>query len=583
MQIKNQMLFAKINASNLALFRILFGLLMVVEMVRYYNRYIYVHCIKPTFHFHFFGFSFVEPLSPHGMYVVCAILIASAALVSVGLLFRISCWTFFFLYTYVFLIEKTAYNNHYYLICLLALLLANSSAHRMWSMDAFIRSRLAGVKDTSPHIAAWNLLMLQAQLVIVYFYAGVAKLNPDWLRGEPMRMWLADRATTHPFVAPFFQSWWACYFFSYGGLWLDLYAGFFLLWRKTRLFTCFFLLVFHLTNHFLFGIGIFPFLALAATVLFVEPETAHTLVNRIFKRSSSTTSTTEIQPPSVQPDESSSRSKSIVMICLSVYFFLQVVLPLRHWMYGGNVSWTEEGHNFSWHMKLRDKEATIPLYSILENGKRVEVNLKHHLTGKQISELSGDPDLIWEFAQFLRKDAIRRGVKDPIVTVSTLVSMNDRDLQPIIDEKVDLGNAPKHLFTHSPWIVPLAGQLRVFNPWLSNALVSLALIMLLGTGVTLFRGVLGTRRKFLIVTVAIIAAGILFSIFSISGNKFVSLCVALVGSLVLLSVVAVVVARSSGIKSDMAVKPAVSLILCAHTCVVLLMALILKIAETPYY
>ena len=43
------------------------------------------------------------------------------------------------------------------------------------------------------------------------------------------------------------------------------------------------------------------------------------------------------------------------VVLLSVYFIIQLALPLRHWFIQDDVLWTEEGHRLSWRMMLRAK------------------------------------------------------------------------------------------------------------------------------------------------------------------------------------------------------------------------------------
>jgi hypothetical protein len=67
-------------------------------------------------------------------------------------------------------------------------------------------------------ILYWNLFILKFQVFVVYFFGRIAKINPDWLQGEPLRHWL------DPDELPIIDGWlnfemWV-YFFSYGGLFL---------------------------------------------------------------------------------------------------------------------------------------------------------------------------------------------------------------------------------------------------------------------------------------------------------------------------------------------------------------------------
>ncbi len=50
------------------------------------------------------------------------------------------------------------------------------------------------------------------------------------------------------------------------------------------------------------------------------------------------------------------KNQKIVLSLFLIFIIFQIAMLLRHYAYPGNVSWTEEGHNFSWHMKLRDKD-----------------------------------------------------------------------------------------------------------------------------------------------------------------------------------------------------------------------------------
>ena len=105
-----------VDAAPIGLFRLLFGLLMVVEVLRYWaHGRIARYYIEPTFFF-----SFVEGIRPVGgaMYLIFVLMGAAALLLAVGYYYRAASALFFVLYTYTFLLDKAQYNNHYYLICL---------------------------------------------------------------------------------------------------------------------------------------------------------------------------------------------------------------------------------------------------------------------------------------------------------------------------------------------------------------------------------------------------------------------------------------------------------------------------------
>jgi hypothetical protein len=130
-------------------------------------------------------------------------------------------------------------------------------------------------------------------------------------------------------------------------------------------------------------------------------------------------------------------------------------MPLRHLAYPGDVSWTEEGHLFSWHMKLRDKEATAS-FTVRdpETGESWTVSPRDHLTRRQASKMSGNPDLILQFAHYLAERDRRSGGSRLEVRASVNASLNGREPQPLVDPDTDLAAQPRSLRA-SPWIVPL--------------------------------------------------------------------------------------------------------------------------------
>ncbi|MGL1788663.1 HTTM domain-containing protein, partial [Vibrio parahaemolyticus] len=82
--------------------------------------------------------------------------------------------------------EKSLYQNHLYLICLLSFLFVFIGGNNWLSVD-----NRAG--KLSPFVHRWNLLLLRVQFVIIYLFSGLAKFNGDWLHGNPQSSWLAQR------------------------------------------------------------------------------------------------------------------------------------------------------------------------------------------------------------------------------------------------------------------------------------------------------------------------------------------------------------------------------------------------------
>jgi hypothetical protein len=301
-------------------------------------------------------------------------------------------------------------------------------------------------------VPAWALWLLRAQIACVYFFGGIAKLNGDWLQGEPIRSWLRER-TYLPMVGGLMDEEWLLWVFAYGGLLFDLLVVPALLWRRTRPWAFTLAICFHLSNAFVFNIGVFPWLMLAATTMFFEPDWPRRLFHRgqVAPRSGS-------QPG--KPSHLSRGPISRIVCAIAIYLTIQVLLPLRHWLYPGNVNWTEEGHRFSWRMKLRDKEGETRFFvTDPAGGVTRAIEPQHYLQPAQVEEMSTRPDMILQFAHYLAAEARRSGASNAQVRAMAKVSLNGRAPQLLIDPSVDLAREPRSLLP-SRWILPLNEPLR---------------------------------------------------------------------------------------------------------------------------
>jgi hypothetical protein len=359
----------------------------------------------------------------------------------------VSAVLFFLGFTYVFLLEQARYLNHLYLVCWIAFLMTLVPAHRALSMDVFRRPSLR--VDTVP---AWTLWLLRAIIGIAYFFGGVAKINGDWLRAEPIRTWIHQRADTFPLVGTFLDHPFAGWLFAYTGLLFDLLIVPLLLWRRTRIFAVVLVLTFHLINVQLFSIGIFPWLMLFATPIFFDPKSLQPLlgIERFFgDRAPMDTVQTEsalVNTP---------RQRRWVLVFLSLFAVFHVLVPLRHHLYPGNVNWTEEGHKYSWHMKLRDKEGKLELFATdVKTGETWEIDQRRYLTRRQMRKMRGQPVLIVQFCRYVEEKYRGKGHEDVKITARCNISLNGRPPQLLIDPEVDLTTV-RCTLKPTPWILPL--------------------------------------------------------------------------------------------------------------------------------
>ncbi len=260
-------MFDQVDASSLAFFRICFGVIMLVECYRFYDHgWIERYYIVPDFHFTYYGFGWVTPLPGDGMYWLFGGLALLSFCVAVGLFYRVTSLLLWLVFTYVFLLDQARYLNHFYFASLLLFLLALTPGHRILSVDAWLSAGRHGVT-----VSWWSIWILRAQMEVMLIYAGLVKVNPDWLRLEPLGMWLARRADA-PLIGPLLEQDWVVAIASYGVIAVHLIGAPLLLFRRTRVPTIAVYFAFHLANHFLFTIGIFPWLTMAATLIFLDPD-----------------------------------------------------------------------------------------------------------------------------------------------------------------------------------------------------------------------------------------------------------------------------------------------------------------------
>ncbi len=138
------------------------------------------------------------------------------------------------------------------------------------------------------------------------------------------------------------------------------------------------------------------------------------------------------------------------------WFGFQILFPLRHLLYPGSPSWTEEGHEFSWMMKLRDKKAEIEFtVSDPSTGEEWWVEPEEFLLRHQARKVGTRPDLILQFAHYIEKVwANEYGVPDVEVRAYACVSLNGRPAALLIDPERDLTEIERGI-THADWILPL--------------------------------------------------------------------------------------------------------------------------------
>lgn len=431
-------LFDPVDAAWLVALRVLFGLLISVSMLRFLAYgWVDRFFVQPRFHFKYWGFGWVEPLSASAMHSLFWALAGLALMVAAGALYRISALLLAAGLSYVQLIDVTTYLNHYYLAALLAWLLAVCPAHRSWSIDAWLwRARRS---DT---VARGVLYLFRFQIGVVYVCAGLAKLQSDWLmHAQPLRIWLGSSVDL-PVLGELWRWSWVPLAMSWAGFLFDSTIVLWLSLRRTRPYAYALLLVFHALTRVLFPIGMFPVIMSCAALVFFSPGWPRALLARL-----------GVHVPLVRAGAARAAGARFGLGLGLVYCAAQLLLPLRFLAYGGDVLWHEQGMRFSWRVMVRAKGGDVTFVVRERDGRTFHVSPRTYLTDLQESEMSSQPDLILQLAQHIARDLEQRGRGPVAVYADARVALNGRRSQPLIDPNVDLtrvrdGLAPAH------WVLP---------------------------------------------------------------------------------------------------------------------------------
>ncbi len=430
----SSILYKRVDNAPLIVFRIFFGFLIAAEAWgAIATGWVKRTLIEPEFTFNFIGFDFLQPLPGDWMYMYFGVMGLAGVFVMIGYKYRLNIILYTLLWSAVYLMQKTSYNNHYYLLILLLVFMAVVPAHRYKSVDVKLNPKLQ-----SNDMPNWVIIFIIGQLWIVYTYASLAKLYPDWLDATVPKILMSSKAHFY-IIGDFLQQAWVHYSIAYFGILFDLLIVPLLLWKKTRNIAFFGSIFFHLFNSFVFHIGIFPFMSLAFTVFFYPAKT----IRNLFLKSKPFYDENELRIPSYH----SLRSGFIIL-----WLFVQIVLPLRHWFIKGDVLWTEEGHRMSWRMMLRTKQSNTSIKIVNKSTQDIfYVNKNDYLTRKQ-QKMLAKPDGIWQFCQRLKEEYAEKG-QEVEIYVNALVSVNGGELKPLIDKDYNMAEAEWDYFFHNDWVL----------------------------------------------------------------------------------------------------------------------------------
>ena len=449
-----QLLIQQVEAAPLAVFRIFFGIMMLLSIIRFWSYgWIEKLYIKPKFFFSYYGFEWVKPFGQYTylLFVICAL---AAVFVALGYKYRLAIIIFFITFTYIELMDKTTYLNHYYFISLLSFLMIFLPANVYYSLDAY-----KNPKKAFQYVPAWSINSIKVLLAIVYFYAGLAKLNSDWLvHAMPLKIWLPSKFDI-PLLGNFMHLEWVHYAFSYGGALYDLAIPFLLFFRRTRTVAFLFVVIFHILTRVLFPIGMFPYIMIVSALIFLDSGLHRNILSglsKVLNVNNNHFDTQRVYKPT------SLLKVKAVKVVLGCFFIIQLLLPFRYFAYPGELFWTEEGYRFSWRVMLMEKSGYAQFKVVDgQSGKWFYVDNTDFLSAFQEKQMSFQPDFILEYAHFLENHFTKDGFKDIAIYVDCQVALNGRLSNTFIDPNIDL-TEQKESFQHKTWIKLFKDEIKGF-------------------------------------------------------------------------------------------------------------------------
>uniref|UniRef100_A0A8C1K5S6 Vitamin K-dependent gamma-carboxylase n=1 Tax=Cyprinus carpio TaxID=7962 RepID=A0A8C1K5S6_CYPCA len=432
------------DPASLGIFRFLFGMLMALDITQErglsHLDYKYLDgapvCRFPLF-------NFLKPLPMDWMFFVYFVMFLGAVGIMLGCFYRLACLMFISTYWYVFFLDKTTWNNHSYLYGLIGFQLTLMDANRYWSVDGLRKPR-----KRNAHVPLWNYTMLRTQIFIVYFIAGVKKLDADWVEGYSMKY--LDHV--------------CCYFcFAVSDLrphsWLSTSLSLFL------------------------SSGMFSYTMLATSPLFCYPDWPRRFFGRfpeflqpilpfVSPAPIPSSSCVYPKPPSgsgEQQQEAHAAPKPTTpsfkhkfrAIFTILYIMEQFFLPYSHFITQGYNNWTNGLYGYSWDMMVHSR-----------SHQHVKITYRDGVTGEmgylnpgvftQSRRWKDHGDMLKQYATCLSENLPHFNISDPEIYFDIWVSINDRFQQRIFDPRVDLVKADWSPFRPNSWLMPLLVDL---SPW----------------------------------------------------------------------------------------------------------------------
>jgi vitamin K-dependent gamma-carboxylase len=478
----SKFLFKPIDASVVSAYRIIFGLFMIYQMIYYFNlNYTYQFITGPELLFHYSELSFLPVLSAGLLKAIHITLLLAAVCITLGFLYRYAMVLYFLGFSYFSFIDKTLYNNHLYLIALIAFVMIFIKADRKFSVRQWISGN-----DSRTEIPAWNQYILIFIISLPYFFGGIAKLSPNWLNTELPQI-IIDQSQGS-FLHGILPNSILVPFITYGGLVYDLGVVFLLLYKRTRILAVLLVVLFNITNNsVLFNdIGIFPFFMVCSVILFFDAEKVNRFIQYFIqkrkrskpkqrakkkrqpKRSRAEQKAilaeqlkvqkTEDNTEAVKPAYTWTNHKRITVIALALFVLLQLILPIRYILYTDNPEWTGIANRFAWRMKMQHREITnfTMTFTDRNSGEFGPIDVNAFLSVNQRIHFAEDPNNIIVLTKYLHEEIEKKlQMNDPLIKADLQVAFNGLPSQYMFSPQLDLVRIDDSFRTRETWIFPL--------------------------------------------------------------------------------------------------------------------------------
>ena len=428
------------NGYVIGLFRVIYGLFMSYEIANYiFTGMVQAFFVSPKINFPYEGFEWIKPLPAPALSAILYLMLGCALLITLGVWLKWVARLFAGLYLYMFLLDKSLYNNHIYLFILLAILLSFTQADQFVS---FRKRKLPGIA-----VPRWQQFILAAQVMCVYFFAGFVKMRSDWwVLKQPIRM-ISESIPADSFLATFYKSEWGINLMVYMGFSLDFFAPLLLWYKPLRNWAVIPFALFHFSNSGIFGdIGIFPFVMMAALILYFELEEIPLLRSWY---------------PKLTP-QNNTLVKPIVaswtLWFLMAYFTFQLLFPLRGLFLPNDLDYTTIGNRFSWRVKA-DVRMVSEFKIVMKDpatGEEADINYRTMVNNVQIQAMLYDPRMMLDFARMMHQEAIKIDVPNVELYARIKFSLNGRPPQYFIDPEKDLIRVKYSPFEKLDWVIPLS-------------------------------------------------------------------------------------------------------------------------------